>query len=99
VSGVSALGLLLWGVATFGWGPRQPPRPVPRPAVPVRAVAPAPAPVITPLPAPAPEVVVAPPAAPLRRYRAKPASRRDCDPPYAIDARGIRRVKPGCLAP
>jgi serine/threonine protein kinase len=110
VSGVSALGLLVWGVATFAWGPRHPPRPAARLAIPVPAVAPAPTPVITPLPvlAPAPEVVTAPPATPVaaaapatrvRRYRAKVVARRDCDPPYAIDARGIRRVKPGCLAP
>jgi serine/threonine-protein kinase len=102
VSGVSALGLVVWGVATFASGPRQPPRAAARPAAPVQAIAPPPppsTPVIAPMPAPPQPVAVAPAPAPTppppRRHKVR--AKRDCDPPYAIDARGIRRVKPGCL--
>jgi len=101
VSGVSALGLLIWGFTTFAWGPRHPPKSAARPAPPVQATPPPPAAVINQMPAPPPpppEVPAVVPA-PVRRAKAKAVARRDCDPPYAIDARGIRRIKPGCLAP
>jgi eukaryotic-like serine/threonine-protein kinase len=42
---------------------------------------------------PAPSAPKARPGKGVRANRAK----RDCDPPYTIDARGIRRVKPHCL--
>lgn len=60
---------------------------VPLSAKPAAEVVPKPRPV-TPTPAPTPK--------PKPTAKPRPA-RVDCDPPYTIDARGIKRLKPQCL--
>lgn len=47
---------------------------------------------------PPPAVVAAKVAAPVSKSRpvVKATAKTSCDPPYVIDSRGIRRVKPGC---
>ena len=98
LSGVSALGLLIWAAITFLPDARHPPRVMGRAAAPVQATPPPPPPpIIAPLPAPPPAPALEPPA-PVHRAKARAIAKRDCDPPYAVDARGIRRIKPGCLA-
>jgi serine/threonine-protein kinase len=69
----------------------------PKPPAAVAAETPPPA-VVTAAPsATATAVASAKPASAHRAVRpVTTAGRRDCNPPYTVDSRGIRRVKPGC---
>ncbi len=59
---------------------------VPAPVKPTFELAPKPRPAV-PVPAPTPKP----------KPTARPRPKVDCDPPYTIDARGIKRLKPQCL--
>jgi serine/threonine protein kinase len=110
LSGLPVLGLMAWALTRAVRGPRRPPQPAPAtaaagpdPALP-RAVPPVEPPFTTAAVAPA-DVPALPPEDPAslsprrRPPRSKGSTRSaSCDPPYLIDGRGIRRIKPGCLA-
>jgi serine/threonine-protein kinase len=78
----------------------QPKAAQPKTGQPPRAQAPAlaaPAP-SGPRPSPAPRTTAAaPPVTAPAPVTPPPAVRADCNPPFTIDARGIQRIKPGCL--
>jgi serine/threonine-protein kinase len=109
--GAVALAVVVAGVVAWRWPHSPPPLPIAEPEPPHATVEPAPSPPEpptapepsaalepTPAPRPAPSRVAPTPAEPAHPPR-HPSPRKDkkCDPPYAIDAQGIRHLRPECL--
>lgn len=69
-----------------------PPAPTPAPTPPIVATAPTPTP---PSPPSAPSTM--PPATPTTRTSTRPRTSRDCDNPFTVDAKGIKRPRPECF--
>jgi serine/threonine-protein kinase len=74
----------------------EPPAPPPPSAAPA---APDPTPAAIPVASPSPSSAIAPPSASVARPRPAPVTvpKASCDPPYSVDAEGIRHYKKGCL--
>jgi eukaryotic-like serine/threonine-protein kinase len=104
VAGVVAL--VAFGAGRLGSTTSEPKPALPAPAV---VVAP-PTATATPTPAPPPPIVATaptptppsvpsttPPATPTTRTPTRPRNARDCDNPFTVDAKGIKRPRPECF--
>jgi serine/threonine-protein kinase len=108
--GTLALAVVVAGVVAWRWphspaplpiADPEPPHataePTPSPPEPVAEPAPSTALEPTPTPTPVPAHVAQTPAEPARPRHPSPRKDKKCDPPYAIDAQGIRHLRPECL--